>query len=229
MQYIKIFEEFHNGLSDTELNKIAFGQPTKELWETATKPNDKIREWFLEQGLIAKYVQEAPKNNSETTVKDLAILLSEMKSITPEELTFARFVEEHLEQVFIDFLTAKKITATMEEHFRVDGQTEALLFHLKNLINRPRPHQLAYYYNLPLYPLIHTDANSAAYPSGHSLTAYVMSEYYSRKYPEHRLELEQLATRIAKSRELVGLHYPSDQILSREIADIIWKNKLISL
>ena len=225
--YVKLYEEYRNGLPNEHINKVRFGQPTRELWETASVAKDPIRDWFMDQGLTSKYIAEAPQNDSDTTKKDLEILMAEMSRVTPEDITFARFVEEHLEQVFIDFLNAKKIKATMDEYFMIDGQTEALLFWLKNAINRPRPHQLAYYYELPLYPLIHTDANSAAYPSGHSLTAFVMSEYYSRKYPQHRAELEALAKKIAKSRELMGLHYPSDQVISREIADMIWKNDLL--
>lgn len=225
--YVKLYEEYRNGLPDKHINLVRYGQPTRELWEIAQKTKDPIRDWFMDQGLTSKYIDEAPKNDSDTTRKDLDILMAEMSRVTPEDITFARFVEEHLEQVFIDFLNAKKIKATMEEYFMIDGQTESLLNWLKTAINRPRPYQLAYYYELPFYPLIHTDANSAAYPSGHSLTAFVMSEYYARKYPEHRVELEALAKKIAKSRELMGIHFPSDQVLSREIADVIWKNNLI--
>jgi acid phosphatase (class A) len=225
--YIKLYEEYRNGLPDEHINLVRYGQPTRELWEIAQKTKDPIRDWFMDQGLTSKYIAEAPQNDSDTTRKDLDALLVMMSRVTPEDVTFARFVDEHLEQVFIDFLNAKKIKATMEEYFMIDGQTESLLHWLKNVINRPRPYQLAYYYELPLYPLIHTDANSAAYPSGHSLTAFVMSEYYAKKYPEHRAELEALAKKIAKSRELMGIHFPSDQVISREIADTIWKNNLI--
>jgi membrane-associated phospholipid phosphatase len=68
---------------------------------------------------------------------------------------------------------------------------------------------------------------SSSYPGGHALTGFAMAEYYSRKYPEARLELEELGERIADSRESVGLHYPSDTGIAREICDIIFKNNLI--
>jgi hypothetical protein len=211
------------------INAVKYGNQTQELFEIAQKSDDKIKNWFINNGLAQQICDSAPKNDSEITKKDLQTLIDEMNKITPEQITFARYVEEHLEQVFIDFLNANKIEATMDEYFRIDGQTEALLFFLKDAINRPRPNQLAYYYNMPLRPLIHSDANSAAYPSGHALTAYVMSEYYSRKYPELRVKLQELGQRIAKSRELVGLHYPSDQEASKQIAETIWKNNLITL
>ena len=74
-----------------------------------------------------------------------------------------------------------------------------------------------------------TDAMSAAYPSGHALTAYVMSEHYARKYPDTAAKIKALGQRIAESRELTGIHYPSDTLISKEISDIIWENGLIRL
>ena len=117
----------------------------------------------------------------------------------------------------------------MEEYFMVDTQTEPLVFHLKHIINRARPYQLAYEYDLPLYPLIHTDANSASYPSGHALTAFVMSEYYSRKYPELRKDLLEFGNKIADSREKMDIHYPSDTEVSRMISKVIWENNLLKI
>jgi membrane-associated phospholipid phosphatase len=109
----------------------------------------------------------------------------------------------------------------------VDNQTDVILNFLKDVINRPRPYQLAKAYDLPLYPLIRTNAMTAAYPSGHSLTAFVMADHYSNKYPEISEDLQELGKRIADSREVTGIHYPSDTKISRMIADIIAENNLI--
>ena len=68
---------------------------------------------------------------------------------------------------------------------------------------------------------------SAAYPSGHALTAFVTSEYYAKKYPEIAKQLRDHGQRIAESRELTGIHYPSDTEISREICKIIMENDLI--
>jgi acid phosphatase (class A) len=229
--FVKLFEEYRNGLPDTEINKVRYGQPTKEKHELASVPKDKIRDWFMDNGLTSKLIDEAPANDSETTRKDLDIILGKMKNATGDDLTFARYVdhEENVAQVFIDFLESKGIELGMGDWFSVDSQTESLLFWLKNAINRPRPYQLAYYYELPFYQLIHTDASSAAYPSGHALTAFVMSEHLSLTYPEHRAELIALGKRVAESRELTGIHYPSDTAISQAISDIIFKNKLLTI
>ncbi len=231
MKFIKLFEDYRNGLQDSEFNKIRYGQPTKEKQDISQVPVDKIRDWFIDNGIASKFIEEAPKNDSEITRNDLGILMAKMKDVSGEDLTFARYVEnvENLAQSYIDLLASHGIEVGMDEWFGIDGQTEPFVFWLKNVINRPRPYQLAYYYEMPLYPLMHTDACSAAYPSGHATTAFVMSEYFSRKYPEHRAELEALGNRVADSREKMGIHYPSDTAISRIICELVWKNNLIDI
>ena len=208
------------------IDGIRYGNPTMELHEVAEKDSNP-KKWFIETGLADKIINEAPLNSSETTKKDVEVLMNKMSDVTPDDMIFARFVEGELPQAFIDFLMSKGIEETMEEYFMVDTQTEPLVFYLKHLINRPRPYQLAYAMGIPLYPLIHTDACSAAYPSGHALTGFVMSEYYARKYPEIAGEIRAFGQKVADSREKMGIHYPSDTEVSRMISNVIWENNLL--
>jgi hypothetical protein len=232
---MKTFRDFLNeaqvGILDENINinGVNYGNPPIEYIELIQRPNDVIKNWFIEQGLTEKIKQEAPLNDSETTAKDLQILVEKTLKATAEEITFARYVEDvsNLAQCFVDLLKEYNIEITMGDFFRVDSQTEGLLHFLKDIINRPRPYQLAKYYNYPLYPLIRTNAMSAAYPSGHALTSFVMSKYYSKKYPQAAEKLKALGERIANSRELTGIHYPSDTKISREIGDIVIKNNLL--
>lgn len=212
------------------VNQIIYGNTPIEYVEFAQDPNDTIKNWFIEKGLIEKIKSEAPANDSETTKKDFLFLLETISKVTAEDITFARYADEeqNLPNLFIDLLKSKGYEETMGDYFRVDNQTDSILNFLKDVINRPRPYQLARYYNYPLYPLIRTNAMTASYPSGHALTAFVMSEYYSKKYPSIEKELKELAENIAQSRIKMGLHYPSDTEISREISRIIFENNLIS-
>lgn len=227
---MKNYSEFlnENVVPMRDIDGIRYGNPPKDILEIQ-ETESQLKNWFVESGLFDQIVNGAPTNSSETTKKDLEVLMDKMSKVTPEELIFARFIENDMPQAFIDFLTAKGIEETMEEYFSIDGQTEPLLFQLKHIINRPRPHQLAYEYGIPLYPLVHTDAGTAAYPGGHALTGFVMSEYYARKYPEIAGEIRAFGQKIADSREKVGLHYPSDTESSRMISNVIWKNNLLSI
>lgn len=209
--------------------KIVYGNPPLEYVQIMQRPNDHIKDWFLQTGNADLIIDNAPDNDSETTLNDLNELMMKMSSATGEELTFARYIDDvsNLAQSFIDLMYQHGHTETMETFFMIDGQTEGILHYLKDVINRPRPYQLAKYFHFPIYPLIRTDAMSAAYPSGHALTAFVMSRYYANKYPEISEKILELGERIANSREITGIHYPSDTRVSREMCDIIFNNNLI--
>ena len=211
------------------LDEIVYGNAPIEFKEIIEDNNDPIKEWFQKEGLIKKIIEEAPLNSSETTKEDLSILIEKTAKATGDDLTFARYADDqrNLPDLFIDLLQSKGYSETMEEYFMVDNQTDVILNFLKNVINRPRPYQLAKAYNLSLYPLMRTDAMTAAYPSGHALTGFVMADYYSKKHPEISEDLKNLGEKIANSREVTGIHYPSDTKISRMIADIISQNNLI--
>ena len=237
MKHLHTFESFliEAQISDLDsgldINQVNYGNPPREYVEIMQRSNDYIKDWFVQKGLCEKIKEESPANDSITTRKDLEYLVDRTAKATAEEITFARHIDDvsNLAQAFIDLLDEKGHKEDMGSFFRIDQQTEGLLHFLKDVINRPRPYQLAKYYNYPLYPLIRTDAMSAAYPSGHALTAYVMSEHYARKYPDAASNLKALGQRIAESRELTGIHYPSDTLISKKIADIVWQNSLIRL
>jgi hypothetical protein len=212
-----------------DVDRVVYGNQTQEFQEIAEHTHDRIKNWFIAQGWVDKLRAEAPRNSSGETRADLEELLQFCSEVTADEITFARYVDDvsNLAQTFIDLLKAGGYDESMGDFFRIDSQTDSLLFFLKDVINRPRPYQLAKCYNMPIYPLIQTDAMTASYPSGHALTGLVMSRYYAQKYPALQDELKALGEKIARSREITAIHYPSDTRASRKIADIIFENNLI--
>lgn len=214
---------------EISIDQIVYGNPPAEYQRLATREDDPIREWFKKSGDLQRIIDSAPANSSSSTRDELKRLLVIMEKATPEELLFARHIDNvsNLAQAFVDLLQESGHTETMDNFFAIDGQSEGLLILLKDLINRPRPYQLAKAYGLPLYPLMRTDAMTASYPSGHALTGFGMAEYYARKYPDCAAALRGLGERIAKSREITGIHYPSDTRVSREICDILCANGLV--
>lgn len=228
MKHVKLFEDYAFDVNPN-INNIRYGNPSKENFDIANE-KCRIKDWFISNGYAKQIIGNAPSNDSELTRIELQALLERTQSATGEDLTFARYVEkvDHIAQSYVDLLSQKGIELTMGEFFGIDSQLEPFIFWLKDQINRPRPYQLAREYNIPLYPLMHTDAMSASYPSGHAATAYLVSEYLSRRYPEHRLELIELGKKIAESREKTGIHYPSDTKISKMIVDMVFENNLLS-
>lgn len=230
-QYVKeaFFNELEKIAAGLDVDDVRYGNAPAEYLEAMSKKEDPLRDWFIRSGEADRIIREAPANSSETTRKDLQMLAKKMSRATAEQVTFARYAEEesNIANLFLDLLKAHGYESTMGEYFGVDSQTEGLLFYLKEKINRPRPYQLAREYGYPIYPLIRSDAMTAAYPSGHALAGFVMGEYYARKFPKIADKLRALGERIAESREVTGIHYPSDTEISRKICATIFKNNLL--
>ena len=57
-----------------------------------------------------------------------------------------------------------------------------------------------------------------SYPSGHSIQAYMLAHILSDKYPNKKEHLFRIADKIAKNRELAGVHYKSDTEFGKDLA-----------
>lgn len=226
--YVKLYEQFNGDVSSEVLDQVKFGYPTREL-ANEVDVECPVKKWYIEKGFAEEFIRKAPKNSSKETRQDLEEIISRMEVVNSEDMVFARNTEEGFEQMFIDFLYTKGVKTDMGEVQRVIGLVDPITFYLKDKVNRPRPHTLGWYYKIAVYPLIHTDANSAAFPSGHATSCYALSKYFGEKYPQYSGEIETFAQRMIDSRVQMGIHYPSDTIAAKSLVDTLYKNGLINL
>lgn len=92
-------------------------------------------------------------------------------------------------------------------------------FRLKKEFRRPRPRHLD--------DKIENSIDSPAYPSGHTLFAYTQAYLFSEIIPSMRQTFLEKAEEVRWSREVLGIHYPSDNEASRQIAGLLmelWMN-----
>jgi acid phosphatase (class A) len=92
------------------------------------------------------------------------------------------------------------------------GQMVGMHFKLK--FRRPRPAQLY----PALMPLVLTPPHPS-YPNNHALQSLLVARFVGAAAPALRAPLDALADRIGYNREIAGVHYPSDRVASRKIAD----------
>lgn len=85
-------------------------------------------------------------------------------------------------------------------------------FRLKRYFKRPRPYHL----EPGLQPLARI--NSPSFPSGHTLWAFTEALVFSEIMPEKRELFIKMAEEVRWSREVMGIHYPSDNEASRILA-----------
>jgi acid phosphatase (class A) len=89
---------------------------------------------------------------------------------------------------------------------------------------RPRPHHLE-----PRLRAADERIPHGSYPSGHSFASYLNAEFLARLAPGKKDLLFASARDMAWSRELLGVHYPSDseagRIFARDFARLLFENE----
>lgn len=91
-----------------------------------------------------------------------------------------------------------------------------VIMKLKQEYDRVRPQ----YLDARIKPVIQTP-NHPAYPSGHATQAYAIALWMAHKYPHRRDDLLRIAENIAINREYAGVHYASDRMYGRRLAEYL--------
>lgn len=205
-----------------EYSKGALGNA---LWRTAylmAEDEEKL------PGLI-----RFPASSSDQTKAELEYLLQLQNSRTPAEIKRAEHIaqigswpnimnptdpdyEANRQQLFYILNT---VTGKENDHKKYPATTQLLLnciqdirvteFRLKQYFKRPRPYHL----ESRLQPLARI--SSPSFPSGHSLWSYTEAYIFSELFPDKRQQFINAAAEVRWSRELLGIHYPSDNEASR--------------
>jgi hypothetical protein len=114
-------------------------------------------------------------------------------------------------------------------HAIVSGATYTSLtatFQAKYEYLRPRPTDLDPSILLPEGMMV---PPHPSYPSGHTATAWTTAYILSYFFPNEKVELEETAGKVALSRELMGIHFKSDNDAAKEIAEAVTKDIIVSL
>lgn len=211
------------------LDNIKYGNSTKEQLQKIKNDKGGVLKAAIKKGLVEDLIKNHPfpPNSSEETKKELEYLVKITKEANEDDLKFCKIMENNHYDFFVVVAKRLGLDVTKEEILNWVGDLDPLLFYLKDKFNRPRPYQLAREYGMDLHPITATDANSAAYPSGHTLDFLNIIIHLGKMKPEAAEQLEELYDDIKKVRELSGLHYPSDRKVSEYLFKQLIKHKLI--
>jgi len=118
--------------------------------------------------------------------------------------------------------TAENYPATFKLLQGVTKDMRIMEFTVKYHLLRTRPYVL----EPKLKPL--QIMGSPSFASGHTLWAYIQAFTWSELVPEKRQQFLDLAYEIGESREVMGIHYPSDEeaarILAHSMLTAMWTN-----
>lgn len=175
-----------------------------------------------------------PANSSDQTRAELDYLLSLQEKRAKEEIARAQYIAnigsfpgivnptdpdyaENRRQLFYiatpvaDWYNSDNFPETTALLLNCIQDIRATEFRLKRYFKRPRPYHL----EPKLQPLARI--NSPSFASGHTLWAFTQAYIFSEIIPERRGEFLKMAEEVRWSRELMGIHYPSDNEASRVV------------
>ena len=211
------------------LDSIKFGNPPKEQDDKVKADRAGILKAAIGVGIIKDVLENHPfpANSSDETKTELEYLVKVTKQADDDDFKFCKLLEHYHYDFFV--IVAKKLglDVSKEQILKWVGDIDPITFYLKDKFNRPRPYQLANELGLELYAIITTDANSAAYPSGHSLDFLVTLYHFGKMKPEAAEEIDEFYHEIKRVRELSGVHYPSDRKISEYLFKQLVKHNLI--
>lgn len=178
-----------------------------------------------------------PANSSIQTRAELDFLLKIQEKRTPQQikrvmdigdvgywpeanyLSSHQSYEKNLEYLFFEAVeiigercTAENYPLTSQLLQNVMMDMRIMEFAVKFHLLRARPYQL----EPKLEPL--KKIESPSFASGHTLWAYIQAYTFSELIPQEREVFIDLAYEIGFTREIMGVHYPSDEEVARQIA-----------
>ena len=135
-------------------------------------------------------------------------------SIQPGDKDYKKFQRNlfHVGRSIATWFNADSLPLTAALAANVWKDAEYLIWKYKNYFIRIRPYKLE--------PKLQNleETNWAAYPSGHATNSYVNAYLYSELLPEFSSFFLKDAYDMAHSREIIGVHYPSDSESGRVLA-----------
>ena len=181
-----------------------------------------------------------PANSSDQTRAELDYLLALQAGRTKEEIERALYIGNigawptvinptdsayatNLSQLFYiatpvgNWYNNRNFPATTQLLLNCIQDIRVTEFRLKKHFRRARPYHL----EQQLQPLVRM--SSPSFASGHTLWAFAQAFLFSEIIPEKRQDFIKMAEEVRWSRELMGIHYPSDNEASRVIAWMLLK------
>lgn len=203
-----------NGFSIDRINytDVPSGKHQQRLNANPSVNLIKIDEWSAP-------IKACPENSSADTYRELLRMSNEINQMEDDDI---EDIVEKYDNLLNGFITiCKKNNIIFPEKYMKSLINEAgeIIIKVKYKYNRPRPYQLAPILGIPLKTKMVDTAKSPSFPSGHACQSKLVANVLSIMYPEMSDQFQKMAERVAYSRYIGGLHFPSDIIYGAELAD----------
>ncbi|MFN3848171.1 MAG: phosphatase PAP2 family protein [Spirosomataceae bacterium] len=216
--------------------------PWKEYGESGIR-NSFIKTFYMTESNLTTLKNSflPPANSSKQTQAELKYLLELQEKRTQEDINRSMYLanigyfpyylnpenenyKRNLKDLFFfgyetfgEWMNAENFPKTSELLKGIMQDMRAVEFNLKLHFRRPRPYHLE-----PQLKNLQR-MQSPAFPSGHTLFAFTNALIFSELAPSSKANFVALANELRFSREILGIHYPSDNEQARLIAEQMFK------
>ena len=147
--------------------------------------------------------------------------------LVPEELQDA--CDEDMVELFERVLLSKGITINTSYYNKVIKSIKPTIKELKKYYGRERPPVTAASHGIEFLSDELDTADSPSYPSGHTIQAHVVAGLLADLHPELAEEITAVADIVSESRIDRGVHFPTDVVYGKVVAEILTSEILNSL
>ena len=196
-----------------ELNEMTYNEGANE------KHQSRIDQPITLFEDISISLQPFPENTSKKTLEEIRYL----SKVEEDD----KFVKEHdkVAKVFGKLHKDLELEYNQDEAKKYLRESAKYIMELKYKHQRPRPYQIAKFYNIDLNGVDLDSMKTPSYPSGHATQGHLLGMIYSERYPQHRKEFMKLGEDVAESRINGKAHYPSDKKAGIHLAEKLFENK----
>ena len=205
----------------------------------------KLKPQYLVTPVNDLIIKDFPANSSGQTKAEIEFLLGLEKTRTPEEVENCKFLatvfynvntkpgdDDYIkmqQNLFhmgrqIEGFNAQNLPKTAEMMRKVWTDGTYYFWALKFKYNRTRPYTL----DKRMKP-VDTGTNFMAYPSGHASASYIAAFVYQELLPKKKELFQKNAYEMGYSREIIGVHFPSDtesgRVFARQLVNLLLQNE----
>tara|TARA_X000001036_G_C20426688_1_gene703421 strand:+ start:105 stop:716 length:612 start_codon:yes stop_codon:yes gene_type:complete len=167
---------------------------------------------FHENLVMPKY--QPPSNDSSTTLDEIKYL----SSIKPNKDKVLKF--DKVKETFKPYAEELGIYDYIK---KIEHESVKFIMKLKYEYNRPRPYQVAEFYNINLNGTETDSMKTPSFPSGHAIQGYLIADILSKHNPSNTEMYQKIGEDIAHSRIIGKAHYPSDKKYGKKVAKALFK------
>jgi acid phosphatase (class A) len=176
---------------------------------------------------LALIIERPPSNNSAVTIAELKQLHDIEKVRTVQEANEAKADDAEQDifvyrSIFGSAFTPGNLPVLASLSADVHNEEGIATESLKADYARPRPYQL----DPSLHPVCKVTTEANSYPSGHTLSGYLLGYTLAYLTPEKKDLILARTAEYAHNRLVCGVHYPSDVEASKNLAAAMFGSML---